>query len=272
MKALFPFILAMITAGGIFAQDETPVEIHFYSGGQKALNLSAPPARSDFYLDLKGTTSQKQIMMEISGAGAQKKQMIPLNADGSFAVRYIVKTGPGDYNVSLFGSAAETSLRYNGLAYFTVHMTGNPSDLNEGTLNAKVLDFVNSVMGKTVGRGECWDVAQAVLDQEGADWTRPVTYGKLLDPAKDAILPGDIIQFRSVRIDEKFSNGSSRTEYLGAPDHTAVVYEVLEPLHFRLAHQNIGGKRFVQITEVNLNHRTAGQYWIYRPVPGLVKL
>jgi hypothetical protein len=126
-------------------------------------------------------------------------------------------------------------------------------------------------MGTTVGRGECWDLAQEALDGCGADWDRPWKFGALLDPAKDEIRPGDIIQFRTVKLVEQLPDGGSRWQVIGMPDHTAVIIAVLGPLRYRLAHQNINGKRSVITTEVNLNHATAGKYSVYRPVAGIVK-
>jgi hypothetical protein len=265
---LFPGLIAILLCLNMSYANT----LNFYTGGEKLLNLEPPPAKVDYYLDLKGTSGLKQLILELADSKGKKKLAIPLNPDGSFAVRYLIKTGPGDYRINLFGSKSATSLSYDGLAYFNLLVTGYPPEQTEGTLNQKVLDFVNSVMGKTVGRGECWDVAQAVLDREGADWSRPVSFGKVLDPLKDKILPGDIIQFSSLVIKEKLTEGRSRTEFLGDPDHTSIVYEVLGPLHYKLAHQNLGGKRFVQVTELNLNNRTSGQYWIYRPVPAILKL
>ncbi len=268
IRMLFLGLIAMLLCLNISHANT----LNFYTGEEKFLNLETPPEKVDYYLDLKGTSGLKQLMLEISNSKGKIKQTIPLNPDGSFAVRYLIKTGPGNYRVNLFGSKSATSLSYDGLAYFDLLVTGSPPEQTGDTLNQKVLDFVNSVMGKTVGRGECWDVAQEALDSEGADWTRPVSFGKLLDPMKDKILPGDVIQFRTFEIKEKFSDGRTRTEILGAPDHTAIVYEVLGPLHYKLAHQNLGGKRIVQVTELNLNYKTSGQYWIYRPVPAFQKL
>ena len=40
---------------------------------------------------------------------------------------------------------------------------------------------------------------------------------------------------------------------------------------YTLAHQNIGGKRSVMTSPVNLNLVTSGRYWIYRPVAGIIR-
>ena len=266
---LMYFTLMMV---GLCAQEQPIAEIGYYSGGSDLISLGAIPGAVVNYLDIQGTSKLKSLMMEITSPKGKKNQAIPLNTNGSFSVRYFIRTGPGTYKINLFGSKSATSLQYQGLAYFTLKVFEGTYPTDDGVLNGKVLDFVNKVMGQTVGRGECWDVVQEVLDQEGADWVRPLTYGRLLDPQKEPVLPGDLIQFLSLRIDEKLPNGGSRWEILGSPDHTSVIYEVLGPLHYKLAHQNLSGKRFVQVTELDLNKKTSGKYWIYRPVSALSRL
>ena len=178
-----------------------------------------------------------------------------------------MKDGIGIYTITFSGSEQSGSLNYQGLGYFTVAVKKNlPANLRSLELNSRVIEFVDSVMGTTVGRGECWDLAQQALDRNLADWTRPTTYGLLLNPDTTAIKAGDIIQFRNLKITEHLPGGVTKWETLGAPDHTAIVYKVLGKKHFTLAHQNIGGRRSVVKSDVNLTKVTSGKYWIYRPV------
>ncbi len=273
MRFLFPLILMAASFGALLSQSQNRAQISYYTGGESLLQLQAPPAQADDFLDLRGTSRLKMLMIEITSPPLGKKsQTIPLNADGSFSVRYLIKTGPGVYRISLYGSRTAGSLQFEGIGFFNIQANGNYNDASAGTLNQKVLDFVNESMGKIIGRGECWDLVQAVLDREGADWSRPTRFGKLIDPATDEILPGDIIQFRSFRIEEKLPGGVTRTTTLGVPNHTSIIYEVLGPLHYRLAHQNVSNRRFVQVTEMDLNKRTSGSYFIYRPIPGILRL
>jgi hypothetical protein len=132
-------------------------------------------------------------------------------------------------------------------------------------LNDKIIDFVTKAMGTTVGRGECWDLAQQALDANLADWTRPLAFGRTLNPETDAIKAGDIIQFSNLKITERLPGGIIRQESLGAPDHTAVIYRVLGKKRYTLAHQNVRGERSVITSDINLTKVTGGAYWIYRP-------
>lgn len=248
------------------AQDTAVLE--WYSGGQGTLSLQALPGNVDWSVRLEGTTTQKSLMMQVRKDGGPERRLIfPLDAAGGFRLVWLFKDGPGRYTLTFFGSPQAQTLKYAGLGYATLTVgQAMPPTVTGLELNVPVLAYVDSVMGRQVGRGECWDLAQEALDRNLADWTRPLTYGRPLNPAKDEILPGDIIQFRSVRITEALPDGGTRWETLGAPDHTAVVYEVLGPLKYRLAHQNLSGKRYVQVTSLDLNNMTGGQYWIWRPL------
>ena len=130
-------------------------------------------------------------------------------------------------------------------------------------LNAKIIAFVDKNIGKKVGRGECWDLAQIPLDEYHADWDGQYNYGKKIDYKKDKILPGDIIQFEKVVIKQQEGNKFIITNL---PHHTAIVYEVLGDGIFKIANQNTNthGKK-VSIDELNTNYLTKGKIQFYRP-------
>ncbi len=135
-------------------------------------------------------------------------------------------------------------------------------------LNRKVLEYVDSVMGTTVGRGECWDLAAGALDYAGAyldrsDISKIYIFGKELNPKKDTIYPGDIIQLEDVLLENKTTNSIIRQTMT---QHTAIIYEILGNNHYRIAHQNnsFSGDK-VGISELNLNHMTKGKAIFYRP-------
>ena len=131
-------------------------------------------------------------------------------------------------------------------------------------LNKKIVAYVKSVIGKTVDRGECWDLANRALTDNNAEWDGEYKYGTLLNPKEDEILPGDIIQFEKVKVTYKKDNVTT-TETM--PHHTAIVYRVKEKGVFDLAHQNTGfSGRKVGISELNLSNIVKGRYYIYRPV------
>lgn len=242
--------------------------ITWYTGGEAKLKLATIPDGTSADVLLSGNTSQKTLIVTVAKKnGPTRTNPIPLATDGSFNVRYLMKEGIGTYTLTFSGSEQGSSLKYQGLGYITIAVKKNlPPNLRALELNNRVIAFVNRVMGTTVGRGECWDLAQQALDQSLADWTRPTTFGLLLNPDTTEIKAGDIIQFRNLKTTEHLPGGVTKWETFGAPDHTAVVYKVLGKKHFTLAHQNIGGKRSVVKSDVNLTNVTGGKYWIYRPV------
>lgn len=247
-----------------------PANVTVYSDGAGRLDFEPIPSSTSYYVELKGTTSYKILWFHIEKSGTVHDLKLWVDETKRFDKYYIFKDGPGKYKVTVYGADSLSALSFKGLASFEITATGSaPRSLSKRYLNAEVLAFANLRMGQQVGRGECWDVAQEALDRNGADWVRPTQFGEPLDPRTQEIKPGDIIQFQSVKIYEETPT-STHTEFIGNPDHTAVVYEVLGPLHYRLAHQNIGGKRYIIVTEVNLNNMVSGKMWFYRPLAGLI--
>lgn len=130
-------------------------------------------------------------------------------------------------------------------------------------LNLKILEFVQSKIGKKVDRGECWDLAAQALELAGATWNHQYKFGKLLELEKDTIYPGDIIQFERVKL-KYIKNGITFHEEM--KHHTAIIYEVLSNTSFTLAHQNTGysGKK-VGLSPIDLETLKRGRIKIYRP-------
>ncbi len=130
--------------------------------------------------------------------------------------------------------------------------------------NAAVLAYVDRHMGKRVGTGQCWDLIAAALKEAGATWDGRYRFGRLVDPAVEAVLPGDIIQFEGVLVEH--TEGSTRfQERMG--HHTAIVFAVIAPGQVELAHQNFGPSvKRVGRTALDLAHIVKGEYLIYRPV------
>lgn len=134
--------------------------------------------------------------------------------------------------------------------------------------NQKIINYVRSVIGVTVDRGECWDLANQALTVSGSYFDRSslktiYTYGKEINHAKQEVLPGDIIQFTNVKL--KYEKGNTTyTETMA--HHTAIVYQVYEKSRFQLAHQNTGfSGRKVGLSDFNLADLKTGKIRIYRP-------
>lgn len=130
-------------------------------------------------------------------------------------------------------------------------------------LNKQIIKYVNSVMGQQVDRGECWDLANQALTKHNAKWNGEYVYGKEIDPAKDEVFPGDIIQFEKVKI--KYTVGNTiTTETMG--HHTAIVYKVYSKGKYQLAHQNTGfSGRKVGLSDLELANVIKGKMKFYRP-------
>lgn len=144
-----------------------------------------------------------------------------------------------------------------------------PDNLPE--LNAKVIEYVNKNMRKKVGRGECWDLAAGALAYSNAYFDRTskrtaIIYGKALNPEKDEILPGDMIQFKKVKMKWREGNTIYQSQ-MGAPDHTAIVYQVNGPGDYEIAHQNTSAfGRKVGVNNFRMDRITGGKLYFYRPV------
>jgi hypothetical protein len=126
-------------------------------------------------------------------------------------------------------------------------------------IQREVVNFAADNIGKTIGRGECWDLADQALRAAGAEPPKGYSFGDRI-PLNE-IQPGDILQFTSARFDEP-----GYWTIMGTPNHTAVVHAVGDTRAFILQ-QNFDGKRYVTTYDLNLNNQTSGQIEAFRPVP-----
>lgn len=123
-------------------------------------------------------------------------------------------------------------------------------------LNQKIVHYVELNKGKKVGRGECWDLAAQILNQENAKWDHQFVFGTKINPDNSSLFPGDIIQYKGV----KTSTG------IKAPQHTAILYKINDDGSFIVAEQNAYGKRKVMFNKFDRKTIIKGQIFIYRPV------
>jgi len=136
-------------------------------------------------------------------------------------------------------------------------------------LNARIVEYLDSVMGKKVARGECWDLAAGALAYSGAYFDRStkkavLIYGRRVNPKKEEIFPGDLIQFENVKVQWKEKNGTY-TESM--EHHTAIVYKVNSPSNYEIAHQNTKNTgRKVGVSNFRLDRVIKGRVMIYRPI------
>ena len=131
-------------------------------------------------------------------------------------------------------------------------------------LNAQVVNYAISCIGKQVGNGECWTLAAEALDAAGAMPAEQFSFGHELKK-KEAWLPGDIIQFKACKFEVHYANGYS-VEEMGFPNHTAIIYST-DGSRVTLLHQNYRMIRLVQVSTIDMNTMTDGSYKVFRPDP-----
>lgn len=151
------------------------------------------------------------------------------------------------------------------LIFIIALITINPSIPK---INKKVIEYVDTVVGRKVATGECWDLAAAALDHAGAYLDRSsqqniYIFGKELNPKKDKIYAGDIIQIENVKMEYTKGNMIYTENMI---HHTAIIYEVIKEGVFKIAHQNtnFSGKK-VGISKFNISDIKKGKVIFYRP-------
>jgi len=265
-------LLTTIFVSSLFCENEVD-NINYYSDGIDKISLYNIPQNVGYKLKISGNSKYNTLLFQISKVGAQgkieKSREVKLDLDdnNNFDYYYYLKDGIGEYIIRVYGNNLSGQGNYKGLCYFVINATNSlPENLPELNINKKIVKLLDSLIGKRIGRGECWDLAQYLLDYYNADWKRLTDFGKELDYKSDKISAGDIIQMYNVKL--AYNN---KVKYFGLPQHTAVVYKVISKNHFKIAHQNVEGKRYVIISDFDLSHLKTGKIYFYRPVAGLIK-
>lgn len=121
----------------------------------------------------------------------------------------------------------------------------------------KLVAFCRENLGKQVGNGECWTLANEAFRACGLK--RPGgqlrVWGRLIDLKTEKLQAGDIAEYRSA----KFSNGT----WTG-PEHTSVVVEAKRD-SIVVAQQNWAGKKTVSEMEFDPETLVSGELMFYRP-------
>jgi hypothetical protein len=136
--------------------------------------------------------------------------------------------------------------------FITVKMIGQPAPIA-----GKIIEFSVKNLGKKIDRGECWDLANAALNNANADWQPPLKYGDQIEYKENNLKPADILQFSNIKM--KFPNGS-----MSFPKHTAIVYKAKGD-QVTLLHQNFNNKRYVDTLTIRLSYIKSGKIEAYRP-------
>lgn len=130
-------------------------------------------------------------------------------------------------------------------------------------VNRRIVEYVQSQMGKKVDRGECWDLAAGALNTAGATWDGFYGFGTVVDWRKHDVLPGDIIQFENVSVEHRTETSIHRDTY---GKHTAIVFQVQARGVFVIAHQNFEDVRKVTTADLRMADLRGGKLVFYRPV------
>ena len=176
----------------------------------------------------------------------------------------------------------KTSLLAISLFTLIAAVTTVRAAAKEPTLSEKILAFCRQHKAEQVGDGECSSLADQALKESSAKgrsaekpnkgdyvWGEPV-YAQITGEAKPEgkrtdIKPGDIIQFRDVKLAGK--DGPNRTYTMSFGHHTAIVAAVENGgATIRIFQQNYGGKRVVMDGVLHLNDLKEGWLRFYRPV------
>jgi hypothetical protein len=151
-----------------------------------------------------------------------------------------------------------------------------PSDL--GTL---VLAYAERHVGQQVGNGQCTALAIDALQSAGArtiigpsgPWTNYVWGalvlaeaggGRVVAGSYGAVQPGDVVQFSDA---EFVLNTPTYSSWQSYPHHTAIIEGYLGNGKFSILQQNVNGNMKVQRGVIDFTQLTAGNVWVYQPVP-----
>jgi len=178
--------------------------------------------------------------------------------------------------------------------------------MTDDTINPAVIRFASGHMRQTVGRGECFDLADEALRSAGA--LSAADYGEITATADyewglavmlQSARPGDIVQFRNYRFvrettivvrnaQNQVIEEGNEVEEATRPHHTAIIQSVSQTGEIVVYEQNADGVRSVasnplyllsrrlpaQTTRSGGNSETrttnitvSGTYRIFRPQP-----
>jgi hypothetical protein len=131
-------------------------------------------------------------------------------------------------------------------------------------LNKQLLNFVRTTINTKVGRGECWDLAAEALTRVNARWDKKFEFGKQINPKKECVFAGDIMQFEGVLV--RYENNGYFYEDI-MDQHTAIIFAVKGEGDFVMAEQNTSQSgRKVALHPLKLKNVVKGHYKIFRPV------
>ncbi len=145
------------------------------------------------------------------------------------------------------------------------HAPPVPTNWGFPDVNVQVANFAVAHLTKKVGNGECWTLAKQALLAAGAVPPSGYVSGREL-MSGEQWLPGDILQFTNCQFVDVQPNRRSTTT-LGTPNHTAIVYSVVNG-NVTILEQNVNNDKRVQTQVLNFSNMVSGNLIVYRPMPG----
>jgi hypothetical protein len=156
----------------------------------------------------------------LSSAKTAKGRAMPVWAVALFLASHAAQAAP------LRAAHPHASAHYGAIAAVSLHAGDN-------SLGARVVAFARSQQGRQVGDGECTDLADAALQQNGgrtidayaaaSSGNDDYTWGKPVS-LRDA-RPGDILQFRDFNTTTTVSSGMSESTMTDMRDHHTAIVE-----------------------------------------------
>ncbi|MDC1406369.1 CHAP domain-containing protein [Akkermansiaceae bacterium] len=133
-----------------------------------------------------------------------------------------------------------------------VRQVGEPSPTAK-----KIVEFAVQNMGKKVGDGQCWGLANLAYRHAGIRHRGGYVWGRRIHWQTEGVRPGDIIQFENARYPYAYTD----------ENHTAIILKVAGRSSVKVAHQHWNNIYRVTTTTIPLTYLRSGSQTVYRYEP-----
>jgi hypothetical protein len=133
-----------------------------------------------------------------------------------------------------------------------VRQIGEPSPTAK-----KIVTFAEQHIGKKVGDGQCWGLANLAYLYAGIRHRGGYVWGRRIHWQTEGVRPGDIIQFSNARYPYAYTD----------ENHTAIILKVVGKSSVKVAHQHWNGLYRVTTTTIPLTYLRSGSQIVYRYEP-----
>ncbi len=133
-----------------------------------------------------------------------------------------------------------------------VRQVGEPSPTAK-----KIVEFAVQNMGKKIGDGQCWGLANLAYRHAGIRHRGGYVWGRRIHWQTEGVRPGDIIQFANARYPYAYTD----------ENHTAIILKVAGRSSVKVAHQHWNNIYRVTTTTIPLTYLRSGSQTVYRYEP-----